>query len=69
VFFGVGTAPVRARRAEAALTSAADVTAAQRALADDLDPPADVHGSAALRRHLAGVLLTRVVTPMIGGRA
>jgi carbon-monoxide dehydrogenase medium subunit len=69
VFFGVGTAPVRARRAEAALTSAADVTAARRALADDLDPPTDVHASAALRRHLAGVLLARVVTSMIGGRA
>jgi aerobic carbon-monoxide dehydrogenase medium subunit len=61
VFFGIGTGPVRARRAEAALTASGDVRTAQRALADDLDPPADVHGSAELRRHLAGVLLARVV--------
>jgi carbon-monoxide dehydrogenase medium subunit len=65
VFFGVGTRPVRARRAEAALAGrradAETLTAAGRALDGDLDPPGDVHGSPALRRHLARVLLTRVV--------
>ena len=65
VFFGVGTRPVRARRAEAALlgrrADAEVLAAAGRALDGDLDPPGDVHGSPALRRHLARVLLTRVV--------
>jgi len=65
VFFGVGTRPVRARRAEAALSGrradAETLAAAGRALDGDLDPPGDVHGSPALRRHLARVLLTRVV--------
>jgi carbon-monoxide dehydrogenase medium subunit len=65
VFFGVGTRPVRARRAEAALAGrradAETLTAAGRALDGDLDPLGDVHGSPALRRHLARVLLTRVV--------
>ena len=65
VFFGVGTRPVRARAAEAALAGrradAETLTAAGRALDGDLDPPGDVHGSPALRRHLARVLLARVV--------
>ena len=65
VFFGVGTRPVRARRAEAALAGrradAETLAAAGRALDGDLDPPGDVHGSPALRRHLARVLLARVV--------
>ena len=65
VFFGVGTRPVRAKRAEAALAGlrvdAATLAAAGRALDADLDPPGDVHGSPALRRHLARVLLSRVV--------
>ena len=65
VFFGVGTRPVRARRAEAALVGrradAEALAAAGRALDGDLDPPGDVHGSPALRLHLARVLLSRVV--------
>ena len=65
VFFGVGTTPVRAQAAEAELAGhradAGAVAAAQRALASELDPPGDVHASPALRRHLAGVLLGRVV--------
>ena len=73
VFLGVGTRPVRARAAEAALTggrSSADrVAAARHALQNDIDPPADVHGSPALRRHLAGVLLARVVSTLVEARA
>jgi carbon-monoxide dehydrogenase medium subunit len=69
VFFGVGTRPVRARRAEAALAGrpadAATLAAAGRALDGDLDPPGDVHGSPALRRHLARVLLSRVVGRLV----
>jgi len=65
VFFGVGPAPVRARAAEAVLAGrradAAALAAAGRALDADLDPPGDIHGSSALRRHLARVLLSRVI--------
>jgi len=71
VFFGVGTRPVRARGAEAALVGRrADVpalAAAGRALARDLDPPGDIHGSSALRLHLAGVLLARVAPRLLEG--
>jgi carbon-monoxide dehydrogenase medium subunit len=73
VFFGVGTRPVRARRAEAALAGgradAEALGAAGRALDGDLDPPGDVHGSPALRRHLAGVLLARVVGRLVEARS
>ncbi len=73
VFFGVGAAPVRARGAEHALAGRrADtdaIAAARRALAGELDPPGDVHGSPALRRHLAGVLLSRVLTQLAEARA
>ena len=64
-FCGVGPTPVRAARAEAALSGRRpdpDVVAeASRALDADLDPPGDVHASPALRRHLVRVLLARGV--------
>ena len=73
VFIGVGTRPVRARRAEAALAGrradAEALAAAGRALDGDLDPPGDVHGSPALRRHLARVLLARVVSRLVEDRS
>jgi carbon-monoxide dehydrogenase medium subunit len=73
VFFGVGPAPVRARRAESAVAGrradAETIASAQRALAAELDPPGDVHGSPALRRHLAGVLLSRVLTQLAETRS
>jgi carbon-monoxide dehydrogenase medium subunit len=73
VFFGVGTKPVRARRAEAALVGQrvadAALDAAGRALDGELDPPGDIHGSPALRRHLARVLLARVTRRLEGGGA
>lgn len=68
VFAGVGLTPVRAGRAEAALSGrrpdAAALAEAARALEADLDPPGDVHASAALRRHLARVLLGRAVSAL-----
>ncbi|HXJ79097.1 MAG TPA: xanthine dehydrogenase family protein subunit M [Candidatus Methylomirabilis sp.] len=71
VFFGVGAGPVRARGAEAALmdrpTDADTLAAAGRALDADLDPPGDIHGSPALRRQLARVLLARVVRRLVEG--
>jgi len=73
VFFGVGTRPVRARAAEAALIGgrgdAAALSAGGRALDGDLDPPGDIHGSPPLRRHLARVLLARVVGRLVEARA
>ena len=72
VLAGVGPRPVRAAGAEAALAGrrvdAPALEAAARALAGELDPPADVHASAALRRHLAAVLLRRTVRRLVEGR-
>jgi len=62
-FFGVGATPVRARRAEAALT-AGDLDLAVAALANDLNPPDDVQATGAVKKHLAGVLLRRVAAQL-----
>lgn len=68
VLAGVGLTPVRAARAEAALAGrpldGAAIAEAGRALAAELDPPSDVHASAALRRHLARVLAERTLTAL-----
>jgi aerobic carbon-monoxide dehydrogenase medium subunit len=68
VFFGVGTAPVRARNAETALASG-DIEAAAKALAKDLDPPDDVQATGAVKRQLASVLLRRVTRQLMGEEA
>lgn len=64
-YFGVGATPLRAERAEAALMGGAidevRIDSAVAALADDLDPPDDIQATSAMKRHLAGVLLRRVV--------
>ena len=57
-WFGVGGVPQRSLRAEAAFARG-DIKAAQDALAEDLDPPGDLHGPPEFRRHLARVLLGR----------
>ena len=71
VLAGVGPTPIRATRAEQAL---AGRRIDERVLEDvaglvagELDPPSDVHASAALRRHLAGVLTRRVVSRLLEG--
>lgn len=65
VYFGVGHGPVLAARACAALEGraldAASIAAAQSALAEDLDPPQDLHGPPEMKRHLARVLTGRVL--------
>jgi carbon-monoxide dehydrogenase medium subunit len=57
--------PHRITRAEAALNGrvvdAAAIQAAARAAAAAVDPPADLHASAAYRRALAGTLLERAL--------
>lgn len=72
VFFGLGETPVLARAASAALIGTAGtgpaLEAATAALADDLDPPDDLNGSSAMKRHLAGVLTRRVVGALISHR-
>lgn len=65
VFSGVGATPVRAHEAEEALRGeSAGSEAFREALAvaaRSLDPPDDLHGSAAYRRHLATVLGERAL--------
>lgn len=69
VFFGVGPGPVLAARANAALAGrsldAAAIAAAQAALTEDLDPPADMHGPPEMKRHLARVLTQRALAKFL----
>ena len=68
VFFGVGTGPVIAARAAAALGPGpwlpAAIAMAQTALDRDLDPTADQHGGPDMKRHLARVLLARALAKL-----
>jgi carbon-monoxide dehydrogenase medium subunit len=64
-YFGVGATPQRAKKSESAL-AAGDVEAAVAAL--DLDPPDDVQATAAVKKHLAGVLLRRVAKQLMEAR-
>jgi carbon-monoxide dehydrogenase medium subunit len=65
VFFGLGEKPVVGARAMAAIAgqqmTAHTLAAAQSALEADLDPPEDQHGSPAIKRHLASVVLARAL--------
>jgi carbon-monoxide dehydrogenase medium subunit len=69
VLFSVGEGPVRAGSAERALTGSAGDDAAIRAAAEavqqDIDPPADIHASAAYRRQLATVLARRALAAAV----
>jgi carbon-monoxide dehydrogenase medium subunit len=69
-FFGVGDRPVIAERATAAvagkIVTPETIAAAQAALDGDLDPPADLHGSPQMKRHLARVLLARALRRIAG---
>jgi carbon-monoxide dehydrogenase medium subunit len=69
-FFGVGHGPVAAARAMTAIAGRAvapdSIATAQAALNADLDPPADLHGSPAMKRHLARVLLARALRRIAG---
>jgi carbon-monoxide dehydrogenase medium subunit len=64
-FCAVGNVPTRARHAEAVLSGhdldAAQIAAAQAALDQDLAPPDDDEAPAAMRLHLARVLLGRLL--------
>ena len=69
VFFGVGDGPVLTVQAGAALAGQAPgeagIAAAAAALDRDLDPPTDLHGPPAMKRHLARVLLRRALSPSL----
>lgn len=67
VYFGVGSTPMRARQAEAALAGG-DLAGAVTALGNDLAPPDDVQATSAVKRHLAGVLLRRVAGQLMERR-
>lgn len=60
-FFGVGPTPVLATAAMAAIDGGASADEAAELLADDLQPLDDVHAPAAVRLHLARVLLRRAL--------
>jgi carbon-monoxide dehydrogenase medium subunit len=66
-FFGVGSTPTRAKKAEAAL-AAGSLEEAVAALDRDLDPPDDIHSSGKVKRHLAKTLLRRVASELAEGR-
>jgi carbon-monoxide dehydrogenase medium subunit len=73
---GVGDTPVRATKGEAALVGQAPSDDAWKAAAADavagLEPPSDIHASAAYRRQLAAVLIQRALREAhhsTGGRA
>jgi carbon-monoxide dehydrogenase medium subunit len=59
--FGVGSTPVRARAAEEALVTGASPADVAAAAVAELDPPADVHASAATRVRIARHLVERAV--------
>jgi carbon-monoxide dehydrogenase medium subunit len=65
VVTGVAERPFRATAAEATLVDAeptvAVFTEAGRVARQDLEPPSDLHGSAAYRRHVAGVLIRKAL--------
>ena len=68
VFFGAGDRPVSAARTAALLEGEAwsDALAERLAgsLREELDPFADLNADAAMRRHLAGVLVKRTLGPL-----
>jgi CO/xanthine dehydrogenase FAD-binding subunit len=65
-----GATPVRATKAAAALVGGRlgerEIAAAVAALAGEIDPPANVHATAAFRRHLAAVLARRALATAAG---
>jgi carbon-monoxide dehydrogenase medium subunit len=65
VLTGVGATPVRVAGAESVLIGASPgedlFEEAAGAAIQDLDPPSDLHGSAAYRRHVAGILIRRAL--------
>lgn len=66
--FSVEPRPILAVAAMERL-DAGDAAGAVQALRNEIDPPSDTQASAAYRRHLAGVLLTRALQDLTGETA
>ena len=58
----VADRPVRATEAEAAMQSGVAIDEVVALATRGLDPSADLHATAAYRRHVAGVLVRRALT-------
>lgn len=73
VFFGAGSVPVRIVEAEALLVGEQPSRELFEQVASNvtqhLDPPADLHGSVAYRKHLGAVLTRRCLAEMAAQRA
>jgi carbon-monoxide dehydrogenase medium subunit len=69
-FFGAASVPVRVEAAEKLLLGQRPVAAlfdeAASVVKQELDPPADLHGSAAYRKHLGAVLTKRCLVEASG---
>jgi carbon-monoxide dehydrogenase medium subunit len=68
VFFAVGDRPVLAKAANGLVKTVITLAAlsdASRALGEELDPPDDQQASAAMRRHLAKVLMARCMSALL----
>ena len=70
-YFGVGSTPVRARRAEQVLTGLRvgdpqTVDDAVEAVTGELDPGGDIHATPAYRRYVAGQLTRQILTAAPG---
>ena len=67
--FGMGSTPLRASAAEAALTGTSveglDLAAIGALAVGDLDPPDDLHASGGYRREVGGALVARALTNAI----
>jgi aerobic carbon-monoxide dehydrogenase medium subunit len=68
-FFAVGDCPVLAKAANTLIgvpVTPKRLSEALAALAEELDPPTDQQATAPMRKHFAGVLLTRCVSVLLG---
>jgi carbon-monoxide dehydrogenase medium subunit len=68
-FFAVGDCPVLAKAANTLIgvpVTPKRLSEALAALAEELDPPTDQQATASMRKHFAGVLLTRCVSVLLG---
>src|SRR5437660_872126 len=67
--FGMGSTPLRAAEAEAALAGSSvgevDLEEVGRTAADATDPPNDIHASASYRRKVGGVVVARALRKAI----
>lgn len=60
----MGSSPLRAAAAEAAIAGGASIAEASVKASDGIDPPSDLNASSEFRRHLAEVLVRRALEEM-----